>query len=109
MIIGVWYNRERDAITAHGLSRFLKEKLMDNSDAYATYVCDSCGMFAQRSKRRENKPYPTASDVHYCAYCNNYTDISKIMIPYAFKLLLQELTSMCVAPRIRTKKDIFAS
>lgn len=96
---------ERDAICAHGLAKFLKEKFFDNSDPYTTYVCDICGMFAQRGKRRENKSYPTKSDVHYCAHCNNYNKISKIAIPYAFKLMLQELTAMCIAPRIRTRRD----
>lgn len=100
---------ERDAISGHGCSKLLKEKLLDNSDAYATYVCDICGFFATRAKRRENKKYPENTDVYYCAACNNYNDISKIIIPYAFKLMLQELMAMCIAPRIRTKKTIYTS
>jgi len=36
---------ERDAILAHGLAKFLKEKLLDNSDAFTTWVCDKCGFF----------------------------------------------------------------
>jgi len=96
---------ERDALIAHGLSKFLNEKMMYNSDAYATYVCDICGLFAQRAPRKENKTEPSPSDIYYCPNCNNVNKISKIMIPYAFKLLIQELMAMAVAPRIRTKKD----
>ena len=46
---------ERDAIISHGMSKFLKEKLMDTSDAYNTYVCDKCGLFAQRLNRNNSK------------------------------------------------------
>ena len=95
---------ERDALIAHGLSKFLNEKMMYNSDAYATHVCDVCGLFAQRAPRNENKTEPSTTDIYMCPNCNNVNKISKIMIPYAFKLLLQELVAMSVAPRIRTKK-----
>jgi hypothetical protein len=95
---------ERDALIAHGISKFLHEKTMYNSDAYATYICDICGLFAQRAPRNENKTEPSLTDIYMCPNCNNVNKISKIMIPYAFKLLLQELMSMSVAPRIRTKK-----
>jgi DNA-directed RNA polymerase II subunit RPB2 len=92
---------ERDAVAAHGLSKFLKERLLDNSDAYSTYVCGECGLFAQRANRRNNKKFPTADDVYFCPQCDNYNNIHKVRIPYAFKLMIQELMSMCIAPRIR--------
>lgn len=94
---------ERDCLIAHGISGFLKEKLMDSSDIYATYVCDICGLFAQRMRKITNKQYVSVGDTYYCPACRNKTKISKIIIPYAFKLLLQELMSMCIAPRIKTK------
>jgi DNA-directed RNA polymerase II subunit RPB2 len=100
---------ERDAMCAHGLAKLIKEKLLDNSDAYATFVCDKCGLFAQRFNRRGNMPYSQPNDVYYCPACNNYNEISKVVIPYAFKLLIHELMAMCIAPRIRTKKDIYSS
>ncbi len=96
---------ERDSLLAHGLSKFLKEKLLDTSDAYSTYVCDLCGLFAQRILKKDNQPYATNNDLHFCAACKNYTKISKIMIPYAFKLVVQEMIAMGIVPRIRVKKD----
>jgi DNA-directed RNA polymerase II subunit RPB2 len=93
---------ERDCLIAHGLAYFLKEKFLDSSDAYVTYVCDICGLFAQHMIHTDKTG--TLQDLYYCQACNNKTKISKIMIPYAFKLLLQELMSMCIAPRIRVNK-----
>ena len=95
---------ERDTMLAYGISTFLKERMMECSDAYTTYVCDKCGLFAQRKKPKDNKPYHTSSDIYFCQGCNNTTKISKVSIPYAFKLLCQEMMSMGIAPRIRTKR-----
>jgi DNA-directed RNA polymerase beta subunit len=95
---------ERDSIISHGMSKFLKERLLDTSDAYSTYVCDVCGLFAQRRLKKENKMYPTDTDAYFCNACKNQSRISKIIIPYAFKLLIQELMSMNIASRIRTKQ-----
>lgn len=97
---------ERDAVAAHGMAKFLKERLMDCSDAYTTYVCGVCGLFARREESRKNKSYPTETDIFHCPKCKNYNDIHKIMIPYAFKLMIQELMAMCIAPRIRVQKNI---
>jgi DNA-directed RNA polymerase II subunit RPB2 len=88
---------ERDCMLSHGLAQFLKERLMDTSDLYSCYVCDKCGFIATKMKNKE---------VHMCQACNNTTEISKIVVPYAFKLMIQELMCMNIAPRIRVNKDI---
>jgi len=97
---------ERDAVIAHGLAKFLKERLMDCSDPYSTFVCGKCGMFARREDSRSNESKPGPDDVYYCPMCANYTDIHQIMIPYAFKLMLQELLAMNIAPRVRVQKHL---
>jgi DNA-directed RNA polymerase beta subunit len=94
---------ERDALIAYGLGFFIKEKLMDNSDPYVTYICGNCGMFAQRFDREQNDKLPSPDDIIYCPACQNYNDIHKVKMPYAFKLVLQELTAMCIAPRLVCK------
>lgn len=83
---------ERDCIISHGASAFLKERLMDVSDSYTCHVCDKCGLLAISGK-----------DILECRGCSNQVAISKIQIPYAFKLLLQELMAMNIAPRLRTE------
>jgi DNA-directed RNA polymerase II subunit RPB2 len=89
---------ETDAIVAHGMSQFLKERMMETADLYVAYVCDSCGLLAQKVI---DKNY------HSCKSCKNYSKISKVNMPYAFKLMTQELMSVNIAPRIVTNKNIY--
>ena len=98
---------ERDALIAHGLAKFIKEKLMDNSDAFVVYVCDKCGLFGQRFDRPDNRNYPSDEDTYYCPSCQNVNQISKIRVPYAFKLFIQELLSLGIAPRIRCRQNVY--
>ena len=88
---------EKDAIAAHGMAQFLKERLMETSDITKVHVCDICGLFASKVIDRE---------YYTCKGCRNSTKISAVVIPYACKLLFQELTSVNILPRIRTEKTI---
>lgn len=88
---------ERDALCAHGMAQFLKEKMVDNADMYTAYVCDICGLFAHRVPEKK---------YYICRTCKNTTRISKIIIPYAFKLFMQELRSINILGRIRTTRSI---
>lgn len=97
---------ERDAVIAHGMAKFLKERLMDCADAYSTYICGKCGLFARREKSKFIKPTPEPDDIYYCPPCKNYNDIHMIAIPYSFKLMVQECMAMNIAPRIRVQKQI---
>jgi len=42
-------------------------------------------------------------EVHYCNTCENRCNFTKVEIPYACKLLFQELITMNIAPRIITE------
>jgi DNA-directed RNA polymerase II subunit RPB2 len=88
---------EKDAIAAHGMAQFLKERLMETSDITKVHVCDICGLFASKVIDRE---------YYTCKGCHNSTKISAVVIPYACKLLFQELTSVNILPRIRTEKSL---
>jgi DNA-directed RNA polymerase II subunit RPB2 len=67
---------------SHGASSFLIDRLVNNSDGYEMFVCNYCG----------NAAIATLKTSRYeCKRCQQNTAISKIRIPYAFKLLQQEL------------------
>jgi DNA-directed RNA polymerase II subunit RPB2 len=89
---------ERDVYIAHGIALFLKERLLEASDIYKTSVCGVCGLLAQRMLNK---------NVWHCPACHNSTDVSTIIIPYCFKLMLHELLAANIAGRIRVKKNIF--
>ena len=89
---------ERDVLISHGTSKYLKEKLLDVSDKYECYVCNNCGLIASRCK--SNNINTSSNDIYECTVCNNNNHIKKIIIPYAFKLLCQELMSMSIIPKL---------
>lgn len=90
---------ERDGIIAHGLSLFLKERFVDSSDKYTMPICDKCGQIATKKK---------GINVYYCKPCNSRTHLSKITIPYAFKLFHQELKAFGIQTSLITDKALKA-
>ncbi|AJT93592.1 Ret1p [Saccharomyces cerevisiae YJM1304] len=82
---------ERDCVIAYGASQLLLERLMISSDAFEVDVCDKCGLMGYSG---------------WCTTCKSAENIIKMTIPYAAKLLFQELLSMNIAPRLRLE-DIF--
>jgi DNA-directed RNA polymerase II subunit RPB2 len=85
---------ERDCMVSHGAARFTKGRMYDASDKYSVYICKKCGLIAS---------YNDSLHIHHCRICDNRTDFSYVEIPYACKLLFQELNTMNVVPRIMTE------
>ena len=75
---------ERDCMISHGVSQFLKERLFDMSDPFTVKVCENCGKMTDYENRT-------------CEFCDKDI-IRTINIPYACKLLFQEL--MCMGIKI---------
>lgn len=78
---------ERDSILAHGLSFFIKEKMIDTADNYRVFICKSCGLICEANPTKK---------IFKCKNCSTATDIVQVRMPYSFKLLSQELYTMNV-------------
>jgi DNA-directed RNA polymerase beta subunit len=80
---------ERDCLISHGCSGFLKERMLDSSDNYRVFICKLCGIVANVNPDK---------NIYKCPACKN-CDIIQTRIPYAFKLLGQELYTMNILMR----------
>lgn len=86
---------ERDGAIAHGATAFLTERLMHSSDATRVPVCRNCGMLAyNRADARGNGVRAV------CDLCETRADVRTVTMPFACKLLLSELISMMIVPRL---------
>ena len=88
---------ERDCVAAHGVMEFTKERFMECSDGFKCYTCRKCGLLAIANPE---------SNIWLCKSCNNTTEFASIQIPYAYKLLVQELETMNIGSRIFTQGAI---
>jgi len=82
---------ERDCLIAYGASQLLLERLMLSSDAFDVDICQGCGLMGYNG---------------WCPMCKSSENVVKMTIPYAAKLLFQELISMNIAPRLQLS-DVF--
>jgi len=108
---------ERDGVIAHGAAKFLQESMLVRGDEYYMAVCNKTGMTAV---------YNTSYNLFLSPYADgplrftgtlddgmNIENISRfgrsfsvIRIPYALKLLIQELQTMNVQLRLITEDNI---
>jgi DNA-directed RNA polymerase III subunit RPC2 len=86
---------ERDCLIGYGAASLIMERLMLSSDAFVVYVCNTCGFIGYEGR---------------CTYCAADLDYIKkevdntmcaVRMPYACKLLLQELNSMNIRAQIK--------
>ncbi|KAH8027358.1 hypothetical protein HPB51_004710 [Rhipicephalus microplus] len=82
---------ERDCLIGHGASMLLLERLMLSSDVCEVDVCQTCGLLGYSN---------------WCQYCRSSRAIATLRVPYACKLLFQELLSMNIIPRLELESHI---
>ena len=82
-----------NCMLSHGSVQFLKERTFDCSDKYYIWVDQETGMIS---------PVNPQKGIYKSLYSDNTTKFSKVQIPYSSKLLIQELMSMCIVPRLKT-------
>lgn len=88
---------ERDCLIAYGASMILKDRLLDESDKSDVFVCERCGLVAYHDVKQRK---------YVCRVCGDKAKVSSVSVAYAFKLLLQEMQSLNVAPRLLIKEKV---
>ena len=88
---------ERDCLIAYGASMMLKDRLLEESDKAEVNICERCGLLAY---------YDVKQRRYVCRVDGDRAKISSVVIAYAFKLLLQEMISLNVAPRLIPKEKV---
>nr|VDC69007.1 unnamed protein product [Brassica rapa] len=83
---------ERDCLIAYGASMLIYERLMLSSDPFEVQVCRACGLLGYYDYKLKKA---------VCSTCKNGDSIATMKLPYACKLLFQELQSMNVVPRLK--------
>lgn len=85
---------ERDALICHGASAVITDRFLDQSDKYRTFVCQMCGYLAEPGAPDKIKIVNILHKTPYCRFCKSNDNIHPVVIPYAFKLLTQELAAV---------------
>ena len=88
---------ERDCLIAYGASMILKDRLLDESDKSDIFVCERCGLVAYHDMKQRR---------YICRVCGDKAKVSSVSVAYAFKLLLQEMQSLNVAPRLLIREKV---
>jgi DNA-directed RNA polymerase II subunit RPB2 len=78
---------------SHGMLHFLKERFMECSDNYRVFTCRKCGMIAVCNPDKK---------IFSCRACKNVTAFAEVRLPYACKLLLQEIHTMGIGAKFLT-------
>jgi hypothetical protein len=108
---------ERDGIISHGAAKFLQESMLIRGDEYFMAVCNKTGMIAiyNDSYNLFLSPYADGP-IRFSENLDDTMNIENISrfgrsfsilrVPYAFKLLIQELQTMNVQLRLITEENI---
>ena len=108
---------ERDAIVGHGMGNFLQESLLVRGDEYFMGICNLTGMIAIYNEELNLFMSPYADGplkfeglledkIRIDKITKYGREFSIVRVPYAFKLLMQELGALNIQMRIITEDNI---
>jgi DNA-directed RNA polymerase subunit B len=86
---------ERDCLIGHGASALLMDRLLEESDKTTVMVCERCGLLAY---------YDAKQNRYVCRVCGERSTVSLVTLSYAFKLLVQELMALGIAPKLKLEE-----
>lgn len=84
---------ERDCFIGYGAASLLKERMLDSADKTTELVCNNCGSLAVHDKVKNRR---------YCPICES-SSIADVEMSYAFKLLLDEMKSIGIFPKLKLR------
>ena len=76
---------ERDCLIGYGAASLIQERLMISSDLFTAIVCEKCGFIGSEQ---------------WCQFCKSSLQLLNVRMPYACKLLFQELQAMNIRPKL---------
>jgi DNA-directed RNA polymerase II subunit RPB2 len=91
---------EMDALISHGISSFIKESMIERSDKYLTSVNKETGTLSF-----VNEKYKTIMSELKNELNVSDSDHGLIEIPYAMKLLIQELAGLSLSLKLNVDKE----
>ncbi len=99
---------ERDGVLAHGASEVLRDRLGNASDVHLVRVCEQCRSLVSPivSPCANDEEQIEAGQI-VCLHCGggkNTDFIRKVVLPYSFKYLVNELAAMNIRTEIELKK-----
>ena len=108
---------ERDGVLGHGATKFLQESMLVRGDEYKMAVCNQSGMIAiyNENKNLFISPYADGplkysgsaiEDMKIDNVTKYGRSFSIVKVPYALKLMMQELQTMNIQMRIITEDNI---
>jgi len=86
-----WGEMEVDCLVGHGASLLLRETMRERSDLARIYICEECGMIGYYDRNKGKLVCPVHKDK---------ASLKPVDVSYAFKLLIQELMSMGIRPKL---------
>ncbi|XP_030383724.1 DNA-directed RNA polymerase I subunit RPA2 [Scaptodrosophila lebanonensis] len=94
---------ERDALISHGASFLLQDRLFHNSDKTHTLVCHKCGSILSPMQQivKRNETGGLSSTAETCRLCGDSGAVSLIEIPFSYKFLVTELSSVNINARFK--------
>ncbi len=84
---------ERDCFIGYGAASLLKERMIDSSDKTTELLCGECGALAIHDKNKNKR---------FCPLCES-GEVQEVQMSYAFKLLLDEMKSIGIFPKLNLK------
>jgi len=99
---------ERDNALSHGAPYVLADRLCLSSDKYLVPVCRRCGLMGERGRPVSDRMYSAVlneTQQNYCRNCDSRERVPNVLMPYAFKLLVEEMAAAQIAFELKPSDE----